>query len=140
MSVATVGAPLMADNHGPSGRPMAARTAGTRNGSRSTGLQAAWATVSNTNFGRNFLRASSADSADPPTPVPHGRVRSVSLTLLNGDHSTWPAMATFTLVAVIVAALFGVFARLMRKTQMSLPLSTRSRQSTWAAAWFTAVR
>src|SRR4029077_16239763 len=98
----------MADNRGPSGRPMAARTAGTRNGSRSIGLQAAWATVSNTNFGPSFLPASSADSADPPPPGRHGRVRSVSLTLLNGDHSTWLPTVTCLLVEAIVAARFGV--------------------------------
>src|SRR6266853_5676401 len=130
----------MADNHGPNGRPMAAHIAGTRNGSLSIELQAAWVTASNTNFGRSFLPASSAGSADPPTPVPHGRVRSVSLTLLNGDHSTWHPTVICTSAVETAAALFGVFARLMRKTQMSLPLSTRSPQSTWVAAWFTAVR
>src|SRR5437660_11478615 len=121
----------MVDNHGPSGRPMAARTAGTRNGSLSTGLQAAWATVSNTNFGRSFLRASSADSAYPPTLVPHGRVRSVSLTLLNGDHSTWHPTEICTSALQTAAALFGVFVRLMHKAQASFLISSRSSQYTY---------
>src|SRR6266404_5491845 len=137
-TVTICGARLTAGRRGRSDHPIEAHTEAIRSGLRSTGLRAAWATGFSTSFGPKASPAISADSAALPMAEPPGRVRSVFLTLLNGERSTSPATATFTLALGIVAAAFGVFAPPMPRTRLSLPLSTRSQQSTWAAAYGTA--
>src|SRR5207253_5574933 len=121
-TAAISGAPQTEGNRGQSGHQTAARTAAIRNGSPSTGRPAAWGMAFNTSFGPITTLATPAGSAGPPMPAPRGRVRFLFPIILSGDHSTWHPTVICTSAVETAAALFGVFARLMRKTQMSLPL------------------
>src|SRR5438477_10891326 len=128
----------MAAKRGRSSHPTELHTAATRNGSPLTGLPAAWATAFNTSFGPNPSLASSEDSVVRLMAEQRGRLRSAFPILLSGEHSTWPAMVIFSSAAGIPTAVFGAFGRATHKTRVSRQLLTRSRQLTWAAAWFLA--
>ena len=129
-----------ADKRGRSVHRTAGLTAAIRNGSLSTGRPPAWVTASNISFGPKSSLASSEDSVARPMAEQRGRVRSVFPTLLSGEHSTWPPMETFSSAAGIQEAVFGAFGRPTHRTRLLRRLLTRSQQSTWAAAWFSAPR
>src|SRR5437016_14540564 len=119
---------------------METRTAATRNGSPSTGHPPAWATGFNTSFGPKERLANSEDSVARLMAEQRGRLRLVFLTRLSGVRLTWLAMGIFLSAAGIPVAASGAFGRATRRTRPSHPRLTRSRQSTWAAASFTAAR
>jgi hypothetical protein len=106
--------------------PGEARMEGTRNGLPLI-KPTAWGAASSTSFGAKELNphpATAVHSTGPSTAGSLGRLRSVFLTLPNGEHSTWLATATCLSVAGIFWT-FGAFARLTHRTAASRQLLTK---------------
>src|SRR6266566_3629919 len=121
--VMTCGARQMAANLGHGCHPREAQAEATRSGSRSirpTARDMAFNTSQTTAL---TVAAAACNSNGPPTAGSPGRRRSIFLTGLYMERSTWPPTATF--LSVEKAAPFTAFAPAMRKSGTRRQLLTR---------------
>ena len=130
--VMTCGARQMVVNPGHGCRPREARVEATRSGLPSI-RPTARDTASNTSLGTLRPAAAAVSSAVPRTAGSLGRLRSLFLTGLTSERSTWTPTATCMSAAKDSAGSF-VSARAMHSSEARRQLLTKAPPSTSAAA------